>query len=324
MRRVTFGLVLLSLAATACGGSEDGAVKVAAMTDVVTATVATTATAAAAPTDGGATAPAVETAVETVIETVASTAAALPATTAAEAASVSYEVWLQRGEQLWPVTRRGLAVPGVGAAAIESLLAGPTASEGADGVGTVVPSATRLLGLDIADGTATVDLSAEYASGGGSLSMTVRLAQVVYTLTQFDTVERVAFRLDGEPVRVFSGEGLTLDRPQTRADYEAVLPVIAVTTPGDGEELRSPVRIAGLANVFEANVTVEILGENGEQLAQTFTTASCGTGCWGDFAADVAFAVDQRQPGTIVVHDDDAEGSGVFPHERRIPVTLLP
>ena len=43
--------------------------------------------------------------------------------------------------------------------------------------------------------------------------MFMRLAQVVYTVTQFDTVKSVRFHLDGEPVDVFSGEGIVLDKP---------------------------------------------------------------------------------------------------------------
>ncbi len=46
--------------------------------------------------------------------------------------------------------------------------------------------------------------------------MFARLAQVVYTLTEFDTVKDVRFMLDGEPVDVFSGEGILLEEPVGR------------------------------------------------------------------------------------------------------------
>jgi hypothetical protein len=39
---------------------------------------------------------------------------------------------------------------------------------------------------------------------------------------------------------------------------------------------------------------------------------------------DVTYKVAQAQPGTIVVHDDDAAGTGTPPHSVRIPVTLSP
>lgn len=235
---------------------------------------------------------------------------------------IALQVWLTSGETLWPVVRMVPKTEGVGAAALTAMLAGATEPEATFGIGSTVPADTHLLGLSISKGTATVDLSNEYASGGGTLSMTMRLAQVVYTLTEFSTVKRVEFRLDGQPVTVFSGEGIILDRPQTRSDYEDLAPIIGVATPGPGETVSSPVTISGIANVFEANVTVEILDENGKVLAKNFTTATCGTGCWGDFTLDLPFEVSSRQKGTIVVHDDDAEGSGTYPHEVRIPVVL--
>jgi hypothetical protein len=76
--------------------------------------------------------------------------------------------------------------------------------------------------------------------------------------------------------------------------------------------------------VFEANVTVEVLDAKDKVVGKTFTTASCGTGCRGTYSVDVTYKVAQDQPGTIVVHDDDAAGTGTPPHSVRIPVTLSP
>jgi len=71
-------------------------------------------------------------------------------------------------------------------------------------------------------------------------------------------------------------------------------------------------------------VTVEILDAAGKVVGKTFTTASCGTGCRGTYSVPVTFKVDREQRGTIVVHDDDAAGTGKPPHSVRIPVTLVP
>ena len=43
--------------------------------------------------------------------------------------------------------------------------------------------------------------------------MASRLAQVVFTATQFSEVDSVLFKIDGEVVEVFSGEGIILDGP---------------------------------------------------------------------------------------------------------------
>jgi spore germination protein GerM len=237
---------------------------------------------------------------------------------------LSLQVWFARDDGLVAVRRTHQPTPLVATAAVDALLAGPSAAERATGVGSAVPSGTRLLGIAIHNGVATVDLTSEYQSGGGSLSMQTRLGQVVYTLTQFPTVQKVRFRLDGTPVNVFSSEGIVLDHPVGRSDYANLLPAIDVARPASGERVSSPVTVAGTANVFEANVTVEVLDSAGKVVGKTFTTASCGTGCRGSYSVPVTYRVKREQRGTIVVHDDDAAGSGTPPHSVRIPVTLEP
>ena len=54
--------------------------------------------------------------------------------------------------------------------------------------------------VNVKGGIATVNLSTEFDSGSGKESMQGRLAQVVYTITQFPTVRSVSFKLDGRPV----------------------------------------------------------------------------------------------------------------------------
>ncbi|MGI8606482.1 MAG: Gmad2 immunoglobulin-like domain-containing protein [Gaiellaceae bacterium] len=240
------------------------------------------------------------------------------------ASGVLYQVWLVRGESLFVTWRERAGTPRVGAAAMEDLLAGPTPLEAREGVTTIIPAGTRLLGLAISAGVATVDLSSEFESGGGSASMSARLAQVACTLDQFETVKGVSFELDGRPVDVFSGEGVVLDHPVRCRDYEELLPVILVEHPSIGQRVESGITVSGSANVFEANVTVRVLDAGGTELARDFTTATCGTGCRGTFSIDMNFEVSHEQAGTIVISDDDAAGTGTPPHEVRIPVTLMP
>ena len=123
------------------------------------------------------------------------------------------------------IARAVPATTDVAANAIRALIAGPTGAEAEAGLSSAVPTDTLLLGITIRDGLATIDLSQEFEAGGGTFSMTARLAQVVYTVTQFPTVERVQFRLDGRPVTVFSSEGLLLEEPVGRSDYLAALPL---------------------------------------------------------------------------------------------------
>ncbi|MBJ7456362.1 MAG: GerMN domain-containing protein [Thermoleophilia bacterium] len=148
-----------------------------------------------------------------------------PATTAPATVSeqVEAEVWFVRGERVAAVTR-AVTPPAVARAAMTELLRGPGADEAAAGLSTSIPAGTALLGLRITGGVAEVDLSGDFASGGGSLSMLTRVAQVVYTLTGFPTVGSVRFLIDGERVESIGGEGVIVDPPLTRADVEGPVP----------------------------------------------------------------------------------------------------
>jgi germination protein M len=237
---------------------------------------------------------------------------------------LSLRVWFTRGDGLVAVPRTHSPTPLVATAAVNALLDGPTADERAGGLASEIPAGTQLLGIAIHNGVATVDLTSEYQSGGGARSMQTRLGQVVYTLTQFPTVQKVRFRLDGTPMNVPSSAGVVVDHPVGRADYADLLPAIEVTKPAEGDRVTSPVTVAGTANVFEANVTVEVLDAAGKVVGNTFTTATCGTGCRGTYSVPVTFKVGREQGGTILLHDDDAAGAGKPPHSVRIPVTLVP
>ena len=149
----------------------------------------------------------------------------VPATSApAPGPTTDVGLWFTRGETLERVTRAVPRVPGIGAEAVKALLAGPTDAESRAGIASAIPRQTRFLGLAIdAGGIAKVDLSRDFESGGGSLGLTLRLAQVTCTVNQFPTVKGVRFALAGELVSVFSGNGIVLDEPVTCDSYREVL-----------------------------------------------------------------------------------------------------
>ncbi|MGH2756060.1 MAG: Gmad2 immunoglobulin-like domain-containing protein [Actinomycetota bacterium] len=237
--------------------------------------------------------------------------------------TVELEVWFVQDGDLFLGRREVPETPAVGRAALETLLQGPSDLESEVEVQTVIPAGTELLDLTVADGVATVDLSGEYASGGGSASMFARLAQVVYTLTQFGTVDGVLFELDGERVETFSSEGIGLDGPQMRRDYRDQVPAIVVEEPRVGEEVTSPLTVSGNANTFEATVEMRLVGPSGKELAHTFTTATCGTGCRGDYSVEVEFDVSRPTDAVLEVYESSAE-DGSPTHVERIPITLMP
>jgi germination protein M len=195
------------------------------------------------------------------------------------------------------LTRRSVVTgPQIGTAALQELLEGPTASDSAAGLTTDIPAGTTLEQLAIEAGVARLELSSSLDEAA--------TAQVVYTLTSFPTVRRV--QLEGEQ--------------HVRGDFEELTPAVLVESPAPGEEISSPLRIAGTANTFEATFQVEVVGAGGRVLGKRFVTATSGSGERGTFAASVTFAA-QPGPATLVVYELSAE-NGSRIHEVEIPLEI--
>jgi len=246
-----------------------------------------------------------------------------PAATSSQgtAGEVSLQTWFTRQGKLFGTQHGVPATVSVGRAALDQLLAGPSSAEYAAGVRSQIPAGTQLLGLTISSRTATVDLSSSFVSAAGPSVMPLRIAQVVYTLGQFPTVTGVLFKVDGQGVTVLGG--VPVQGPQTTAMYDGYLPAITVQNPAIGEQVSSPVTVSGTADVFEAVVSVRILDSAGNQIARTFSTASCGTGCRGGYSVPVSYSVTRHEPGTIEVFESSAK-DGQPVNVQQIPVTLAP
>lgn len=229
-------------------------------------------------------------------ETTTSTTTATDTTVPAATSTIS--VYFVEGTSNAAATSRTAPVNEVAATAVAALIAGPTEAERARGLSTQFPPDSLLLGLRIADGTATVDMSREFEAGGGSFSMLARLAQLVYTLTDFPTVDRVQLLLDGEHRQTFSGEGVLIGEPMTRDDFFSALPIgrLVAATPVWGPDdlpaldpaastTRSVVLVTGddTLNVrATAGVDGKIIGElrPGSTINSTGQTQQVGSSTW--------------------------------------------
>lgn len=233
---------------------------------------------------------------------------------------VEVRAYFLRDERVGPVAREAPDTA-VAAAAMEGLLDGPTEEEEQLGFATTIPDGTELLGVTIADGVATVDLSEEFGSGGGSASMMGRVAQVVYTLTQFPTVDAVAFEMEGEPITALGGEGLLLEEPQTRAHWEDLTPAILVESPLPFAEVTSPLRVTGTANTFEAMFQINVTDGEGLIVYDQPAMATSGTGTRGTFDVSVAFEVPRPGVGAVIVFESSAEDGRPI-HIVEVPVRV--
>jgi hypothetical protein len=226
--------------------------------------------------------------------------------------TVTLSLWFTHGGKIAYTKRTRPATVSTSQLALTELAAGPTVLETSAGLATGFPAGTTFAIAGISDGVETVSFSPGFYAGGRDAAR-LRQAQVVYTLTQFATVSKVAFQSDGQP----------LAAPVGRADYADLLPAIVVTSPLIGQRAGSPVTVAGTANVYEATVSVRVLDSAGRQIAATFTTATCGSGCRGSYSVRVSYRVTRQQAGIVEVYQVSA-ADGSARDVVRIPVTLLP
>jgi hypothetical protein len=163
----------------------------------------------------------------------------------------------------------------------------------------VAAAALHALGLDasvsVADGTATVDLPEATQD---------QSAEIVYTLTQFPSVERVD---------VGGHSGLTRD------DFASYQPPILVDTPASGADVGQTFRVAGTASVFEATLVVQLV-RDGKLLEKQTVTASEGAPGRGTFEATL-----HGSPGAATVQAFSPSAADGSPqHEVDIAVTIRP
>ncbi|MCM8803670.1 MAG: GerMN domain-containing protein [Candidatus Omnitrophica bacterium] len=105
--------------------------------------------------------------------------------------------------------------------AILELIKGPTEEEKGKGFSTSLNENTKLLNVSVEDNIVNLNFSKEVEEGGGTLAMETRIAQIVYTATQFPTIKKVRFLIEGKTIEYFSGEGITIvEKPVSRDDLK--------------------------------------------------------------------------------------------------------
>ncbi len=258
-----------------------------------------------------------------------------PVTTVAPTTSVPPDdteelsrIWFVRDERLGAAYR----ADGDPQALVEALLAGPIAADQTEAdpttLTTAIPDGVELLGLAVDGDVATVDLSRSFESGGGSLSMTERVAQVVYTLTEIPGVARVAFSLDGEPVTTIGGEGIQVSPPVGRDSFDTVKPLILATEPRPGQLVSSPLQIVGENSTSENNIEISLRAADGRVLVETFATGTGpifdgdGQPVWGPFETTIEFDAGSATSGVLALTETASDGSGRLFADVQIPVNF--
>jgi len=234
---------------------------------------------------------------------------------------MNYSLYFLRGSYLGVAHRTSAATAAVATATLLALFGGPREAELSAGLSTAIPPGSRLLGIHISSGTATVNFNTAYGTPGEPGSELARVAQVVYTLTQFPSISRVALEIQGSTPATFASGAVSLRNPLGRTDVLGALPAILVETPAVGDSLHGQLHLSGLANVFEAQFAVQLVDANGELLLDQPVHATAGTGTWGTFNVTFPIAVSTTVQCTLRVFDSSPkDGRPIDEVDVHIPV----
>lgn len=215
-------------------------------------------------------------------------------------------------------------------AALNSLFRGPADDELGAGLTTALPNNLSLASAVTVDnsGVATVNLSSEFSQGRqanlqvSDNMMGQRMAQIVFTLTQFPEITGVEFEVAGEAIDARDSDGATVSDAVDRGDYESITPAIFVETPGVWDRFESPMHLTGTANTFEAVVYYRLSDSRGQVVTEGQFNATSGTGTRGTFDETISFDVTRQGRATLVLFEESA-ADGSETNVVAIPVEIV-
>ncbi len=216
--------------------------------------------------------------------------------------SKAEEMYLVREVHNVPHTRE------VARAALKELIEGTPKTEGAF---RVLPEDTRILGITIEDGLATVDFSREVLRANvGAAGETLGIQSIVNTLTEFHNVKEVVFKVEGgldEEAKQWWGHVGLYEQPFTRHLFKVYEPAIWVYKPAPDQRVTSPLLITGNARVFEGTVNARLVGRDNRVLARGFGTALNAAPERGDFEITLRFDRPRVERGWVEVFWESPE-----------------
>lgn len=194
-----------------------------------------------------------------------------------------------------------------------------------------IPEGVEVIDVRLADGADNaliIEMNEKFLEGGGGLLADfTMLNQLIYTATMRPDFTEVQFIVNNEQVTEFGSEGLDLSSSVNRETFQEHLNLIYLTSPilpnQDGN-----VVVQGISNTYEASMSLRVIDSEGEIIHEEWTTATCGSGCWGDYL----FVLDSDLfgPETFVqvfeysAEDGDPEEVVTVPYNEGQPWVFLP
>ncbi|MCX7620508.1 MAG: GerMN domain-containing protein [Acidimicrobiales bacterium] len=195
--------------------------------------------------------------------------------------------------------------------ALDILIGGPNDAEVAAGLHSDVRGAYYSLAIE--GETAIVDFTRAFQTA----NTRPQVAQVVYTLTQFDSVTQVKFKVDG------TDNGATGVPPQRREEMDDMLPTVLVESPYPAQEVGSSFKLAGTTTIVDAEVHWRVEGPDGTQVAEGTARAqpARSTGNRGKLLQEIVLPTEIKGSVVLVIPQRNPS-TGYEPPPTRIPLTV--
>ncbi len=104
---------------------------------------------------------------------------------------------------------------------LTALLSGLTSSELNKGLLSLIPTGTEIRGITVSNMTATIDFNEALSFNNfGREGLEAELKQIVFTATEFSTVDKVQILINGQKKQFLSTEGVFIGEPLTRASVQ--------------------------------------------------------------------------------------------------------
>ncbi len=169
----------------------------------------------------------------------------------------------------------------------------------------VLPPATKIRGISIRDGLATVDFSREVLRANvGASGEVLGIQSIANTLTELPGIQKVSFLVEGkinQETRDWWGHVGLYDQPFSRDLSKVYEPAAWVIQPEPGRKISSPLEVRVSVRVFEGTVNARLVDNAGQLVAEASKTTDLSTKSREEFVISMPFNAASPGQGVLEV-----------------------
>ena len=169
----------------------------------------------------------------------------------------------------------------------------------------VLPPATKIRGITIRDGLATIDFSREVLKANvGASGEGLGIQSIANTLTELPGIQKVTFLVEGklnQEARDWWGHVGLYDQPFSKDLSKVYEPAAWVIQPEPGRKISSPLEVRVSVKVLEGTVNVRLVDNVGQLVAEASKTTDLSTTSRGEFVISMPFNAASPGQGALEV-----------------------